>query len=60
MEWRIRETSRGFYAEHGVTNDGKDHNPFIMSTFIVYESIRFDTLTKATQYVGRRSKKNRS
>lgn len=55
MEWRIRKSSRGFYAEHGVPNDGENHNPFIMSPFIVYESIRFDTLKKATQYVERRS-----
>lgn len=61
MEWRIREASRGFYAELGEQHEGGEHiggmNGATMPAFIVYESSRFDTKKEAEAYIRQRVKK---
>lgn len=47
MQWRVTKTSSGYYAEKGVEN----HNHFIMTDFIVYESLRFDTEAQARKFI---------
>lgn len=60
MEWRIRESGHGGYvAEKGIAVDHDVPSPdgigFIMPTFIVHESARFDTEKQAKQYVKRKA-----
>lgn len=55
MEWRIRESSRGFYVEYGGyikpgTTVGFKPG-FYMRRFNVSESIRFDTRKQAENYI---------
>lgn len=52
MEWRIRKSLCGFCAEKGM----KPRNAFVMSDFIVYESVRFDTEKEAKRYVNLHTK----
>lgn len=60
MEWRIRESSRGYYAEYGghvQPNTPVGYAPgFFMPGFIVSESARFDTKKEAECYIQRRRK----
>ena len=60
MEWRIRESNRGYYAEYGGQvssgiNAGYTPGCF-MPCFHVSESTRFDTRAQAERYIKRRSK----
>lgn len=57
MEWRILKTNQGVYAELGMPNNGENHNPFIVSQFIVYESHRFDTEKQAHRYIEKRGRR---
>ena len=55
MEWRIRESSRGFYAEYGgYIQSGIEAGfkpGFYMPGFHVLESSRFDTRGQAEKYL---------
>lgn len=55
MEWRIRESSNGFYAEYGgYIQPGTEvgFKPgFFMPGFIVSEMARFDTKKEAERYI---------
>lgn len=55
MEWRIRESSHGFYAEYGgyvQPNTEAGFKPgFYMPGFIVSTSFRFDTKAEAKAYI---------
>ena len=55
MEWRIRESSRGFYAEYGgYIKSGTAAEfklGFYMPGFNVSESTRFDTKKQAENYI---------
>lgn len=56
MEWRIRESSHGGYvAERGIRYEGGDLAPsgigYTFPAFIVYESMRFDTMAQARRYI---------
>lgn len=55
MEWRIRESKRGFYAEYGgYVQPGTvaGFKPgFYMPAFIVSVSYRFDTRKQAEKYI---------
>ena len=55
MEWRIRESVNGFYAERGgYVQPGTEvgYKPgFLMPGFIVSESSRFDTKAEAEAYI---------
>ena len=58
MEWRIRESNRGYYAEYGGQvssgiNAGYAPGCF-MPCFHVSESARFDTRAQAERYIKRR------
>ena len=55
-EWRIRETPNGhFMAEYGTYHDGKALSPngigYIMKTFFITKSSRFETKEMARQYI---------
>lgn len=58
FEWRIRESSRGFYAEYGgyiQPGTAAGFKPgFYMSGFNVSESARFDTREQAEKYIASR------
>lgn len=58
MEWRIRESSRGFYAEYGgyiQSGIAAEFKPgFYMPGFNVSESSRFDTREQAEKYIASR------
>lgn len=60
MEWRIRESTHGFYAERGSeVKPGIEAGykiGFYMPAFIVYESARFDTRKEAERYIKGKSK----
>lgn len=55
MEWRIRESSRGFYAEYGgyvQSGIAAGFKPgFYMPGFNVSESARFNTRKQAEKYI---------
>lgn len=51
MEWRIRESSRGFYVEYGGYIKPGTTVGFYMRGFNVSESIRFDTRKQAENYI---------
>ena len=55
MEWRIRESERGFYAEYGGYVRGGTPVGFkpgcYMPGFNVSESARFDTRKQAERYI---------
>lgn len=61
MEWRIRESARGFYAERGgYVQPGTEVGfapGYFMPGFIVSESARFDTKEEAAEYIERRERK---
>lgn len=58
MEWRIRESSHGFYAEYGgyiKPGISAEFKPgFYMPGFNVSESARFDTRKQAEDYIASR------
>lgn len=58
MEWKIRESSRGFYAEYGrYIQSGIEvgfKQGFYMPGFHVSESSRFDTREQAEKYIASR------
>lgn len=60
MQWRIRESTRGFYAECGIQHNGSVEvgcMPGVtMPAFIVYESARFDTRKQAEKYIAMHTK----
>ena len=64
MEWRIVESSRGYYAQFGGRIDQETevgYAPgFVMPCFHVSESARFDTKREAEKYIERRKKEGRS
>lgn len=55
MEWRIRETKRGAYAEYGAKHEGGEELGYIsghtMPCFIVYYSAHFDTKRQAQGHI---------
>lgn len=61
MEWRIRESEHGFYAEYGgyvQSGTPTEFKPgFYMPAFVVYESSRFDTRKQAKAYINRKQKR---
>lgn len=58
MEWRIRESARGYYAEYGGQISSGINTGYVpgcfMSCFHVSESARFDTRAQAERYIKRR------
>ena len=58
MEWRVRESRSGFYAEYGgyIQNGIQaGFKPgFYMPGFHVSESVRFDTRKQAEKYIASR------
>lgn len=62
MEYRIRYSKRGFYAEIGAYVDGDvmvEYKPgYYMPAFIVYESSRFDTIDEAKKYIAEKEAAN--
>lgn len=60
MQWKIRESDRGFYAERGIQHSGGVEVGYMpgvtMPAFIVYESARFDTRKQAEKYIASRAK----
>lgn len=61
MEWRIRESERGFYAEYGGcirSGTPVGFKPgFYMHGFNVSESVRFDTRKQAEKYIKGKSRR---
>lgn len=63
MEWRIVESSRGYYAQYGGRIErGTEvgYGPgYFMPCFHVSESARFDTKKEAERYIERRKREGR-
>ena len=61
MEWRIRESRNGFFAEYGgqiASGIEAGYMPgCIMPVFMVQESARFDTRRQAERYVRERERR---
>lgn len=61
MEWRIRESQNGYYAEYGgYIQSGIEAGfkpGFYMPGFHVQKSSRFDTKKQAEEYIKRETKR---
>lgn len=54
MNWRIRKSSCGFYAERGMNVEESEcalMPGFFMGSFVCDKSVRFDTLREAKAYI---------
>ena len=54
MNWRIRESAYGWYAEKGaeVIEHACSWKPgFVMEAFVVVEAVRFETRKQAEKYI---------
>lgn len=61
MEWRIRQSSRGWYAEYGAQVESVEAGfkiGYLMPCFHVSESARFDTETEAKKYIAEKEHDN--